>query len=84
MALELNSRSDGFGYLYGGYTTGAGERFRVDIMPPKEHWQGDLVPSENPPHLTDWVIYIDGEEVARAKQRSDLPSVVAQRLVTSR
>jgi hypothetical protein len=42
MTLQLNSRPDAFGFLYGEHITPAGERIRVDVMPPVAHWAGDM------------------------------------------
>ena len=84
MALKLNNRADGFGYLYGQYTTPSGERYRVDIMPPKSHWQGDLMPMANPPHETDWVIYCDGDELARVRNEDDIDRVIVQQLAIAK
>ena len=49
-------------------------------MPPKSHWRGDIRPTENPPHETDWVICADGEEIARAQEQADLADVIGKRL----
>jgi hypothetical protein len=35
---------------------------------------------DTPPHETDWIIYIDGEEVARVKRRHDIQAVLTQAL----
>lgn len=64
--LHLSVRPDGYGFLYGAWIAGA-DSIRVDIMPPKAHWQGDLVLESCPPHHTDWVIYADGHEIARVE-----------------
>jgi hypothetical protein len=42
MTLQLNSRPDGFGWLYGSYTASNGDRVRIDIMPPLDQWAGDM------------------------------------------
>ena len=81
MGLQLNPRPDGYGYLYGDYTAKSGERFRVDVMPPKSHWSGDIMLTENPPHETDWVIYCEGEELGRVRKLDELAGVISQRLV---
>lgn len=64
--LHLSVRADGYGFLYGVWIVGA-ESIRVDIMPPKAHWQGDMLLATCPPHDTDWVIYADGKEIARVQ-----------------
>ena len=64
--LHLKTRPDGYGYIYGVWQDGE-ETMRVDIMPPHMHWDGDIMMPDRPPHETDWVVYADGEEVARVK-----------------
>ena len=64
--LHLSVRPDGYGFLYGVRIAGE-ESIRVDIMPPKTHWQGDTVLQSCPPHDTDWVILADGSEIARVQ-----------------
>jgi hypothetical protein len=65
MTLQLNSRPDGFGWLYGSYTASNGDRVRIDIMPPLDKWTGDMQLDGYEPHIVDWVVYADGDEVAR-------------------
>ena len=80
MGLKLNERPDGFAFLFGEYTTPKGERIRMDIMPPIAHWNGDLKMTELGPHATDWVVYADGEEIARVREKDALDRAVDQRL----
>jgi hypothetical protein len=68
--LELKSEPDGFGYIYGEAIADNGDRNRVNILPPVPHWRGDIKPSEIDP--TKWIIYFDGDEVARIERREDL------------
>jgi hypothetical protein len=65
MTLQLNSRPDAYGWLYGHFTASNGDRVRVDIMPPLDHWAGDMQLDGYKPHIIDWVVYADGDEVAR-------------------
>jgi hypothetical protein len=53
MTLKLNSRPDAWGWLYGDYTALTGEQIRVDIMPPVDHWAGDMQLEGYEPHATD-------------------------------
>ena len=80
MGLTLKPEPDGFRYLYGDYIAETGERYRVDVMPPKSHWRGDILLTDNPPHATDWVVYCNGQELARVRERADLDQLVAKRL----
>ena len=84
MSLTLKPEPDGFGYLYGEYIDGSGQRFRVDVMPPKSHWRGDIMLTENPPHETDWVIYADGEELGRVRKADDLAGIIGERLAIAK
>ena len=77
--LVLKPEPDGFGFLYGTITAPNGVTIRVDIMPPLPHWRGDIkLNGEGAPHPTDWVVFWDGEEVARVTARDDIaPAVLA-------
>ena len=79
--LSLNARPDGYGYLYGTILDDPGQSHTVNIMPPIPHWNGDLkLSGDGAPHATDWVIYLDGEEIVRAKNRNDLEAAIIKRL----
>lgn len=67
--LHLKIRPDGYGYIYGVWQEGE-RSVRVDIMPPRAHWDGDMMLPDRPPHETDWVVYADGEEIARVRADS--------------
>ena len=64
--LHLKTRPDGYGYIYGVWQDGE-HSIRVDIMPPRALWDGDMMLPDRPPHETDWVVYADGEEIARVQ-----------------
>jgi hypothetical protein len=81
--LVLKPEPDGFGFLYGELVAGDGEAYRVDIMPPATEWRGDMKPSDRLPHPTDWVVHLDGEEIARVRRREDIDGAV-QRRITQR
>jgi hypothetical protein len=81
--LSLNPRPDGYGYLYGTLVTEEG-RFRVDIMPPRPHWRGDVMLDDCRPHPTDWVVFVDGEEIARVAQIDNLAATIAPKLIGKR
>ena len=75
--LVLKGAPDGFGYLYGQLIAADGTITRVDILPPASEWRGDMKPSNGLPHLTDWIVYADGEEIARVSRRENLVDVLA-------
>lgn len=78
--LTLKDEPDGFGFIYGQYVDADGDAYRVDIMPPATDWRGDMRPSKELPHPTDWVVHLDGEEMARVRRRDDIAAAVARRL----
>lgn len=80
LRLVLKSEPDGFGFIYGQIIDGDGESYRVDIMPPADRWRGDMRPSDGLPHPTDWVVLIDGEEIARVRRREDIDAAVQRRI----
>lgn len=77
LRLELKPMPDGFGYLYGQVFTPDGNAIRVDILPPVAEWRGDIKPGPDTPHPTDWIVYANGDEIARVTRREDLQSALA-------
>lgn len=45
---------------------------RVNVLPPESEWDGDMKLDGYMPDKEQWIIYVDGEEVARVKQREDI------------
>lgn len=77
MPLEFNRRPDGYGWLYGHLTDAAGNHLaRVEVMPPVSEWAGDVVCPGYEPGV-EWVVYLDGEEVARVEHRSEIEAAVS-------
>ena len=74
MALKLNERPDGYGFLYGTLTHGE-QSHNVNVLPPKPEWRGDVVLPGYEPHATDWIVFLDGTEYARVRRRQDLDSI---------
>lgn len=81
--LSLKPEPDGFGFIYGTLITEEGEVYRVDIMPPANEWSGSMKPSGGLPHPTDWVIHLDGDEIARVRRRDDIVQAVTSHLVST-
>jgi hypothetical protein len=80
--LRLNSEQDGMGYFYGQYKTDDGNVIRVDILPPKSEPKPFFVMALPPEqHTTDWIVYANGEEIARVKRREDLDTLDIQPLL---
>ena len=84
MTLSLKPQPDGCGFLYGDYIDGADQRHRIDIMPPAALWSGDFRPTNPPPHEMDWVIYCNGQELARVRQTTDFARVIAEQLAMTK
>lgn len=79
--LSLKSEPDGFGFIYGTLSDGGEHTWRVDIMPPLPCWRGDMkMQGSFAPHATDWVVYLDGDEIARVQRREDLQPAIAAAL----
>jgi hypothetical protein len=75
--LKLKPEPDGLGFIYGTADVGDGYLYRVNIMPPLPYWRGDIkMDGEFAPHATDWVVYLDGEEIARVRAREDLEAAI--------
>jgi hypothetical protein len=49
----------------------------VNVLPPTAEWRGQLYLQDLQPHETDWLIFVDGQEVARARRRDDLLEALA-------
>jgi hypothetical protein len=79
--LKLNPEPDGYGFLYGTLSDGD-ETHRVDVLPPVTHWCGHIKLPNYEPHATDWIVYVNGEEIAHVSRREDLGAMVRQRLLT--
>ena len=77
--FTLKPEPDGLGYHYGSFTDDAGNVTRVDILPPASEWRGNMKPAQ---HLdpTQWIVYADGEEIARVARREEIAVILPQRL----
>lgn len=73
--LTIKPRPDAFGFLYGEVVIGDVVH-RLNIMPPAHEWQGDIMLEGFAPHATDWVVYVDGEELARVRSCDDVEATV--------
>jgi hypothetical protein len=63
--LKLNPVPDAYGFIY--CQAQCGDRsFGVNVLPPKSEWQGQYKLDGYVPAEQDWIVYVDGEEVARA------------------
>jgi len=74
--LELKPERDGLGYYYGQYVDDDGNSVRVDILPPRSEAKPAYVFDNSAADPTHWIVYADGEEIARIEWRDDLEASV--------
>jgi hypothetical protein len=67
--LDFNPYPDAYGFIYGQVHRGDAH-YNVNIMPPKYDWKGQFKLEGYEPHDSDWILYVDGEEVGRVKERA--------------
>ncbi|MGE3702627.1 MAG: hypothetical protein AB7G08_28255 [Hyphomicrobiaceae bacterium] len=72
VCIRLKPLPDGFGFIYGDAVDARGESRRINIMPPIAFWRGDIKLDKQGPHPSEWVLYVDGGEVARAVTRGEV------------
>jgi hypothetical protein len=78
--LKLSSEPDGYGFFYGQLEDD--KRFHnINVMPPASQWRGDFHLEGYEPHATDWVLHVDGEEVARVRRREDVETELSKVLL---
>ena len=68
--LELKPEPDGFGFLYGHYIAADSTSYRIDVLPSAAEWRGDFKTVE--PDTKAWIVFADGNEIARVISRDDL------------
>lgn len=78
--LNLKPEPDGMGYIYGIYTASDGTTSRVDILPPASEPKPCFVIGDERRHATDWIVFVDGEEIARVATRTDIAAAVTKHL----
>ena len=79
ITLQLSREPDEFGFYYG--MASLGDAFcRVNVMPPVAFWTGAQKLNGYEPDPECWVVYTDGEEIARVKRREELAAAMLPRL----
>ena len=73
--LTLKPEQDGMGYFYGQYHSGDGSVVRVNVLPPVAYPRPHFVVDSSGMHATDWIVYANGEEIARVARREDLDTL---------
>ena len=54
--LDLKPQPDGFGYIYGFIFDGRMPVVHINILPPKDEWQGDIIPQKL---RDDWTLHLN-------------------------
>jgi hypothetical protein len=84
MEVRLNQMPDGFGFIYGTGVDARGEHCHINIMPPLPYWRGDIKLDEKGPHPSEWVLYVDSDEIARALSRTEIDAALESFLSSRR
>ena len=77
--IAFKPEQDGMGYFYGTLERGD-EHHRIDLLPPKSEPKPFFVMSTEHMHDTDWIVYVDGEEIARVRHRHDIEQALIKAL----
>ena len=81
--LNLSDRPDGVGYFYGQLRTKDGVH-QVNVMPPEPHWAGEpgMKPTgEFAPDPAQYILYVDGEEIARVKALAEVTALSVMQMI---
>ena len=82
--IALKPEPDGLGYRYGTATRADGATWRIDIIPPEPAWRGQIKQTgQFAPHASDYVLYVDGQEVARDTSLSAVTTAALAHLATA-
>jgi hypothetical protein len=74
ITVNLKAEPDGYEFIYGQAYRGD-SAFIINVMPPQAHWRGQCMLDGYEPHTSDWVFYVDGNEVGRLGGEPDLEAV---------
>ncbi len=78
--VRLNPEPDGYGFVYGKVWDAQGEIHDVNILPTVPLWRGQTMLKGFEPDASDWVLYLDGEEIARVSSGAELERLVVAHL----
>ncbi|MGF1620413.1 MAG: hypothetical protein ACFCUR_07355 [Rhodomicrobiaceae bacterium] len=71
ITVTLKTEPDGYGFIYGQAWRGDCT-FAINVVPPQAHWRGQWMLNGYEPHASDWVFYVDGNDVGRLTGEPDL------------
>ena len=74
--VRLAPKPDGYGFIYGKVWDEEGAIHDVNILPPAAEWCGQSRLAGFEPHASDWILYLDGEEIARLRSGAELERTV--------
>ncbi len=78
--LDLNPVPDAYGFIYGQARLGD-QLFDVNVLPPKSEWRGQFKLDGYVSAEHDWIVYVDGEEVARAPTAAAVQDALSKALI---
>ena len=79
--VRLAPEPDGYGFVYGKVWDEQGAIHDVNVLPPESEWRGYTRLAGFEPHALEWIVYLDGEEVARLGNGTQLERDVLAFLV---
>ena len=82
--VRLAPEPDGYGFISGKLWDEEGTIHDVNILPPAAEWRGQSRLAGFEPHASDWILYLDGEEVARVGSGAELERTVIGYLSAAR
>ena len=80
LTVNLSHDQDGYGFYYGHVKRGDDLVCNVNLLPPAPQWSGDIKMEGYEPHPTEWIVFADGEELARISERGDIDDVLTRLL----
>jgi hypothetical protein len=77
--VKLSQRVDGFGFIRGEARKG-GTVVHVNMLPPEPLWAGSIMLEEHQPDPKMWLVFADGELIAKIARLEDVGAALAQLL----
>jgi hypothetical protein len=77
--IKLSQRVDGFGFIRGEARKGD-TVVHVNMLPPEPLWTGSIMLEEHQPDPEMWLVFADGELIAKIARQEDVGAALAQLL----
>ncbi len=71
MPLTLCDHPNAYGFFYGHLTLAGGRQRAVSILPPREVWQGAIMPTPPLPDREHFIVFVDGVEFGRVTSSAE-------------